>query len=210
MSGQYFVKLDLDEVGHSIIEYDDYESLGHWFRGFLVGAHGFPPRPDAPGPYQTGHTFGMASLRDLGPFRSKRSAAKGENLESGTFVPPTHEEAKAYCDERGNSVDLNRWFGYYEAKGWRVGRNKMKDWRGAIRTWEPDGFIAIKDRPKPKIDPRVANVDKIMARFSDEQILAQLKLMRNPPTHAALRSHLIDHYPHAQRIIDELMGGKIE
>lgn len=52
------------------------------------------------------------------------------------FVPPTVEEVRAYCKERGNNVDPERWYDYYESNGWKVGRNPMKDWKAAVRTWE--------------------------------------------------------------------------
>lgn len=54
------------------------------------------------------------------------------------FVPPTVEEVKEYCLSRNNSVDADRFVDFYEAKGWMVGKNKMKDWKAAVRTWEKD------------------------------------------------------------------------
>lgn len=57
------------------------------------------------------------------------------------FVKPTVEEVAAYCDERKNGVDPEAFFDFYESKGWYVGRNAMKDWRAAVRTWERrEGF----------------------------------------------------------------------
>lgn len=52
------------------------------------------------------------------------------------FTPPTIEEVKAYCKERKNNVDAQRFVDFYEAKGWMLGKNKMKDWKAAVRTWE--------------------------------------------------------------------------
>lgn len=52
------------------------------------------------------------------------------------FRKPTLEEVKAYCEERRNSVDPQHFIDYYESNGWRVGRNPMKDWKAAVRTWE--------------------------------------------------------------------------
>ena len=49
---------------------------------------------------------------------------------------PTLEEVKEYCKERGNKVDPERWFDYYTSNGWKVGKNPMKDWKAAVRTWE--------------------------------------------------------------------------
>ena len=52
------------------------------------------------------------------------------------FSPPTTEEVKAYCLERGNRVDAQRFVDFYTAKGWKVGKSPMKDWKAAVRTWE--------------------------------------------------------------------------
>ena len=52
------------------------------------------------------------------------------------FIPPTLEEVKAYCLERKNDVDPERFINFYQSKGWMVGHNKMKDWKAAVRTWE--------------------------------------------------------------------------
>ena len=54
------------------------------------------------------------------------------------FVPPTVEEVREYCQERRNSVDPQKFVDFYEAKGWMVGKNKMKDWKASVRTWERD------------------------------------------------------------------------
>ena len=56
------------------------------------------------------------------------------------FTPPSLEEVKAYCIERHNSVDAERFIDYYTSNGWMVGKNKMKDWKSAVRTWERNGF----------------------------------------------------------------------
>ena len=52
------------------------------------------------------------------------------------FVKPTLEEVQAYCQERNNNVDAQRWFDYYSSNGWKVGKNPMKDWKACVRTWE--------------------------------------------------------------------------
>lgn len=52
------------------------------------------------------------------------------------FTPPTLEEVRAYCMERGNLIDAAQFIDYYSANGWMVGKSRMKDWRAAIRTWE--------------------------------------------------------------------------
>jgi len=61
------------------------------------------------------------------------------NKERGTsrnFVPPTLPEVKAYCQERNNGINPEQFIDFYESKGWFVGKNKMKDWKAAVRNWE--------------------------------------------------------------------------
>ena len=52
------------------------------------------------------------------------------------FTPPTVEDVRAYCLERGNGIDAQNFVDFYASKGWKVGSNAMKDWRAAVRTWE--------------------------------------------------------------------------
>ena len=55
------------------------------------------------------------------------------------FVPPTVEEVEAYCRERGNSVNARMFVDFYSAKGWKIGKDPMKDWKASVRTWEQKG-----------------------------------------------------------------------
>lgn len=59
----------------------------------------------------------------------KRSARKA-------FSPPSVDEVKEYCTERGNNVDPEVFVDFYASKGWMIGKSKMKDWKAAVRTWE--------------------------------------------------------------------------
>ncbi len=62
-----------------------------------------------------------------------------ENKKVYGFVKPTLEEVTAYCLERGKGVDPQKWYNHYSANGWMVGKNPMKDWKAAVRTWERSG-----------------------------------------------------------------------
>lgn len=52
------------------------------------------------------------------------------------FIPPTVDEVLAYCLERGNGIDAAHFVDHYTAIGWRIGKQNMKDWKAAVRTWE--------------------------------------------------------------------------
>lgn len=58
------------------------------------------------------------------------------NPPRGKFTPPTLEAVAEYCKERKNSVDPQKFVDWYTANGWKVGKNPMKDWKAAVRTWE--------------------------------------------------------------------------
>lgn len=66
----------------------------------------------------------------------KKRYVGGEPPRAARFTPPTIEEVKAYCRERENNVDAERFIDFYASKGWKIGKNAMKDWRAAVRTWE--------------------------------------------------------------------------
>lgn len=52
------------------------------------------------------------------------------------FTPPTLDEVKAYCEERGNGIDAEYFLDYYTARKWMSGKTKITDWKSCVRTWE--------------------------------------------------------------------------
>ena len=52
------------------------------------------------------------------------------------FAKPSLIEIQNYCNERNNGINANAFYDFYESKNWYVGKNKMRDWKAAIRTWE--------------------------------------------------------------------------
>lgn len=85
------------------------------------------------------------------------------------FTKPTVDEIHAYCRERGNTVDAQRFFDFYEAKGWRVGNQPMKDWQAAVRTWEGRDSMRPHDQTvafaKKGVKPRIEQHD-----FTDDDL----------------------------------------
>lgn len=52
------------------------------------------------------------------------------------FQPPSVSEVADYCRERGNTINAEQFVDFYEARGWKLGRQTMRDWKAAVRTWE--------------------------------------------------------------------------
>ena len=67
---------------------------------------------------------------------NKYKESISKDIPKKVFKKPSIEEIQKYCNERNNNVDADRFYNFYESKGWMVGSNKMKDWKAAVRTWE--------------------------------------------------------------------------
>lgn len=85
------------------------------------------------------------------------------------FVKPCVEEIADYCKERGNSIDAQYFFDYYESKGWLIGKNHMKDWKACVRTWERKEVARKKTERKESAYGDFANVFEARA-YSEEMI----------------------------------------
>lgn len=66
----------------------------------------------------------------------KVSKGKSKDSKNTPFIPPTVEMVREYCEERMNGIDAEEFVDFYTSKGWMVGKNKMKDWKASVRTWE--------------------------------------------------------------------------
>ena len=65
-----------------------------------------------------------------------------------SFSPPSVDDVREYCREKGYNVDPERFVDYYTSNGWKVGRNPMKDWKAALRSWER------KEKPNGKTESK--------------------------------------------------------
>lgn len=81
----------------------------------------------------------LSTNDEQGKERKGKEIKRKENI-NRVFVEPKIEEIVNYCIERNNKVDPEAFLNFYESKGWMVGKNKMKDWKAAIRTWEKNGY----------------------------------------------------------------------
>ena len=77
-------------------------------------------------------------------------SVKDTGTKAKRFVPPTLDQIRSYCNERLNNVDANKFIDHYTSNGWLVGKNKMKDWKAAIRTWEKSSFDRTNNTPQQR------------------------------------------------------------
>ena len=88
--------------------------------------------------------------------KNKSKSIEKENIqkkEPSRFIPPSFFEVRDYCLERGNRVDPQRFIDHYTSNGWMVGKNKMKDWKAAVRTWERNTIDQKPQVQKKSVNP---------------------------------------------------------
>nr|DAT62977.1 MAG TPA: DnaD like replication protein [Caudoviricetes sp.] len=91
------------------------------------------------------------------------SSAKSTTTKRKRFEKPTLSEIKAYCIERGNKVDAQHFYDYYESNGWKVGKNSMKNWQAAVRTWEKNSYTnTTKQTKKTNTEQTLDAIYKVM------------------------------------------------
>lgn len=56
------------------------------------------------------------------------------------FTPPTPEQVETYSREISYPLNGQGWCDTYAQKGWMVGKNKMKDWKAAVRNWKASRY----------------------------------------------------------------------
>jgi hypothetical protein len=95
--------------------------------------------------------------------------AKGTN----SFQKPTLQEVADYCRERGNSVDPEAFIAHYESNGWMVGRNKMKNWRQAVITWEKSTRRTTPSQTLPQKESVLEHNLKVADRLMGTNLHAQ-------------------------------------
>jgi len=66
---------------------------------------------------------------------SESDTEQKEKQKSSRFTPPTIEQVKKYINEKSFDIDGDKFLNFYEAKGWMIGKNKMKSWKACVRTW---------------------------------------------------------------------------
>lgn len=69
------------------------------------------------------------------PTSNQQSTTNKNVKKEKKFIIPTFNDVLEYCMQNNLDVDGVKFINFYESKGWMVGKNKMKDWKAAIRTW---------------------------------------------------------------------------
>lgn len=106
--------------------------------------------------------------KDIKIEKEIHSSAKSTTTKRKRFEKPTISDIEQYCIERNNNVNAEQFFDYYESNGWRVGKNSMKDWKAAVRTWERSEYRKHNYKKNSKEDA-INVVKELMNEYANEQ-----------------------------------------
>ena len=99
---------------------------------------------------QVTNKFSIISITNYAQYQDTGKQASGKSQATATqrattiqvtsnhkqSIPPTVDEVRAYCDSRSNGIDPEMFIAFYEARGWKIGKVKMKSWKACVVTWE--------------------------------------------------------------------------
>lgn len=121
------------------------ESFTDYERDVRNGHKGGRPQK----PTLTSGKGGLPSPTQAEAEAERETVSKADKPPRSRFIPPTVDEVRAYCIEKGYALDADRFVDFYTSNGWKVGRNPMKDWRAAVRTWSGKEQLNGKTESKP-------------------------------------------------------------
>ena len=103
----------------------------------------------------------------------KENTLKG--VKEKRFAPPTPENVRGYCREMGYAnVDAERFVDFYAAKDWMIGKNRMKDWKAAVRNWARQDHSSAAGKQKKNaflnFDDRDTDYDAMVAEEARRMI----------------------------------------
>ena len=103
----------------------------------------------------------------------KENTLKG--VKEKRFAPPTPENVRGYCREMGyTNVDAERFVDFYAAKDWMIGKNRMKDWKAAVRNWARQDHSSAAGKQKKNaflnFDDRGTDYDAMVAEEARRMI----------------------------------------
>ena len=81
------------------------------------------------------------------------------------FIPPTAEEVKDYCLENKNNINPEAFVAFYDSKGWKIGKETMKDWKKAVTTWE------IRDKERAGVHKNQLGDTNLFQLFSGDELM---------------------------------------
>ena len=126
-------------------------------------------------------------LNNTNPNNTNPNNTKEKNLKkesSSNFKKPSLEELEVYAKEIEANFSVNHFFDYYEANGWKIGKNSMKDWRATMRMWKhrSQSEINAQHNQNPKSEISDEERNEFFAKQTSDDILSKNWLSRGVPS----------------------------
>lgn len=112
-----------------------------------------------------------SNFKQIQPVNDNVSVSVNVNdnvIKGNIFKIPLVDEIVRYCLERNNKVDANYFFDFYQSKNWMIGKNKMKDWKACVRTWEKNSDKYSDKNKKFSYEVALSQADELQ-RYVEEQ-----------------------------------------
>jgi len=135
-TGFYWVSNELDEIGAKILKKLNASRENGKKGGRGKKSENKPMGSNSLNPEKTILNESKLNQIKLNEIKLNDNQEINNEYKSKRFVKPSVDEIKQYCLERNNNIDADKFINYYEANGWKIGKNTMKDWKACIRTWE--------------------------------------------------------------------------
>lgn len=130
-------------------------SLDKQLEGFKHGVKGGAPPKGTSNPPLKGTSN---QEKEKGISISNKDKVK-ESIKKSRFAPPSLLEVQNYISEKGYSVNAENFIAFYDSNGWKVGKNPMKNWKAALRTWQG----RQKEKNSAQKENTVSTLDKVLA-----------------------------------------------
>lgn len=114
----------------TIVRYDDYQSSDRQDDRQMTGETSAKRQAS-----DSQNDSKYRNIEQIEEYRNIESPSTRERTTAKRFVPPTKEEILDFCLEEGYGIDVDYLYDYYSSKGWKIGRDSMKDWKAAVRNW---------------------------------------------------------------------------
>jgi hypothetical protein len=86
------------------------------------------------------------------------------------FIPPTREEIQSFTNEHQCHIDIDAFVDHYESNGWKIGNNKMSDWKATVRNWHRRDKKSVKGHSgKQSLDKTLNECEQLFESIKREK-----------------------------------------
>jgi predicted phage replisome organizer len=141
-------------IGHSSTEADRIRNYRERMKGVQIAYKCTPEKE-----------LDIKKEKELDIKKNKNPVSKTKPV----FKKPSLNDLIEYIQAQGYSVDPEHWLDYYESNGWMVGKNKMKDWKAAVRTWQRNNYNKQSSAPKSFVDQEKESISNLFKKYKAEE-----------------------------------------